>query len=128
MSIDPKYFESNRYTGGNKSPAKSHALKKSTRTHFKGVGTKVEKDKKGTHGYYHGTNVASKDPKGHLHFRTGGYLTNTTVRRMQAFAREHGGKSIALSRAKGTLSGTDHSTGKKLRSGYKNGEHRMTVK
>lgn len=108
--------------------AKSHALKKSTRTHFMGVGTKVEKDKKGTHGYYHGTNVASKDKKGHLHFRTGGYLSNTTIRRMKTFASEHGGKNIALSRAKGTLSGTDHSTGKKLHSGYKNGEHRMTVK
>jgi len=109
----------------------SHDLahKKSTRTHFMGVGTHTEKGKKGAlRGYYHGTNVASKDKKGNLHFRTGGWLTNTTVRRMETFAREHGGrKGIAISRAKGTL--TAYENGKKIaHAGKKGHEHLMTIK
>ena len=102
--------------------------KKSTRTHFTGVGTKLEKGKKGElRGYYHGTNVASKDRKGDLHFRTGGYLTPTTARRMETFAKEHGGRDIKFSRAKGTLTGYEGGQAK-YKSGYKGGEHRMTVK
>lgn len=103
--------------------------KKSTRTHFMGVGTKVEHDKKGkTHGVYHGTKVATKNKHGDLHFRTGGWLTNTTTRRMETFAREHGGRdTMSISRAKGRL--TAYEDGKPIaHSGKKGHEHLMTVK
>lgn len=100
---------------------------KSTRTHFGGVGTKLEQGHKGDlRGSYRGTQVATKDPKGNIHLRTGGWLTPTTVTRMKSFIKEHGGKDVALSRAKGTLSG--RMGDKKLSSGYVNGEHRMTIK
>lgn len=104
--------------------------KKSTRTHFMGKATKLEADKKGRlHGKYHDTEVATKTKKGDLHFRTGGYLTNTTVRRMQAFAREHGGRhSLSFSRKGGKLQANDYASGEKYSSGEKGGEHRMTVK
>lgn len=102
--------------------------KESTRTHFKGVGTHVEHEKGKTHGVYHDTKVATKNKKGDLHFRTGGYLTNTTVRRMQTFAREHGGRNLSFSRAKGRLSARDNDTGKEHGSGYNKGEHKMTVR
>lgn len=101
----------------------------STRTHFKGVGTELEHRKKGeTRGYYHGTNVATKSKKGDLHFRTGGWLTPTTARRMETFARTHGNmKGLAISHAKGKLTAYDH--GRPIaHSGKKGGEDIMTVK
>ncbi len=101
--------------------------KKSTRTHFMGTGTHVETEKGKTHGVYHGTKVATKNKHGDLHFRTGGWLTPTTTRRMSTFAKEHGGRNIAISRAKGKL--TAYEDGKAIaHSGEKKGEHLMTIR
>lgn len=106
----------------------THNGKRSTRTHFTGTGTHLEADKKGIRGYYHGTNVAKMDKKGNLHFRTGGWLTPTTTRRMETFAREHGGMhDLAISRAKGRL--TAYRGGKAVaHSGKKGHEDIMTIK